>query len=91
MPDYDTQFNAIPKNSWIRVNTPEELNLKIEFLENNPQVRLQILKDLKATLFKDVENGIFFYKEINKAISTLGLRISEEQDLEIKRKTFSLF
>jgi len=34
---------------------------------------------------------VFFYKEINKAISTLGLRISEEQDLEIKRKTFSLF
>ena len=77
--DYDTQYNIIPKDHFIRIKSPEDLKSKIEYLNNNDNKRLELLKELKDTLFKDVRNGIFLYKEINKSLSKIGIQIAEYQ------------
>jgi len=90
-PDYDTQYNAIPKDSWIRVNTPEELYKKMQYLEDNPEERLNLIKKLKEELFKDVKDGVYLYAEINKAVKPLGFKLLEEQTTNVIRKTNALF
>ena len=90
-PDYDTQYNVIDKDDWIRVKTPQELWEKIEYLEKNPEKRIELIKELKKRYFVDLKDGIFFYKALNKALTPLNLHIREDQDLTINRKTNALF
>ena len=85
-PDYDTQYNAIPKDHYIRVETPEELNEKMDYLDVHPEEREKLLQTLYDTLFKDVKDGVFLYKHINDAIEPLKLQLSLVQDNNIKRK-----
>ena len=45
-PEYDTQFNAVSKDDFIRVKTPEEFYKKMQYLDENPEVDINQYKDI---------------------------------------------
>ncbi len=102
-PEYDTQYSLVPKDHYIRVNTPEELYLKIEELETNTEKRINLVKELQLMFLKGVRQGTFladvvnpFFKRDNLNISLLNeyndelLRSPEGEKIEIRpvKETF---
>jgi len=94
-PDYDTQYSTIPKNHYVRVSTPEELHNKIQELEENPEMRIKLVKDLQIRFLLGVRTGDFLADLVNnflekyevpvrmtKGISEEILRVPTLQDFE---------
>jgi hypothetical protein len=65
-PFYDEQFNAIPKDSPIRVNSPAEFHAKIEYFEQHPESRIKLVKYLQNTCCKPYTNGSFMKEQLNQ-------------------------
>ena len=75
-PDYDTDNELVPKDHFIRVYDPNNLWDKIEFLEQNPEARIQILTDLRERwITESVKDGTEVYNILNKFVDQLGLQL----------------
>lgn len=74
-PFYDEQFNAIPKDSPIRVGSPEEFRAKIQYFEQNPDSRIKLVKYLQRAWLVPALNGDFLKTQLNTCF--------KEQDLEL--------
>jgi hypothetical protein len=87
-PDYDTQFNAIPKDHFTRVKSPADFYEKMEFLDTNPQERIRLVKSLQLMLLKGVRKGEFIIDMINKHNTKNGvdIQIPYEFDETLMRK-----
>lgn len=66
-PEYDTQYNILPKDHYIRVKSPKEMYEKMEYLDNNPELRIKLVKSLQYKLLNGVRNGSFLIETLNKA------------------------
>ena len=74
IPEYDEQFNGIPKDSYIRVSTPEELIQKIDYLEQHPQYRCEIVQNLQKLYLEDYTvSGRFIIDQINHRLAKFHL------------------
>ena len=74
-PDYDTQFNVFPKNSFIRVQNPDELYKKMKYLEENPHKRIELVKKLQEKYIKDAYRGEFLINILNKYNKMMGIDV----------------
>lgn len=64
-PHYDTQFNVIPEDHFIRVKTPEDFYKKMDYLDANPDKRIKLIKQLQLQLLRGVRKGEFLIDLIN--------------------------
>lgn len=64
-PHYDTQFNVIPEDHFIRVKSPEDFYKKMEYLDANPEKRIKLVKGLQLQLLRGVRKGEFLIDLIN--------------------------
>lgn len=87
-PQYDTQFNVLPKDHFLRVKDGDDLFLKINLLEKDDNKRISLVKMLQDKLLNDTTSGIFFYRIINKFLLTndINVRLLEEKSDQILRK-----
>lgn len=69
-PYYDEQHN-IKCPEYLRVNSPEELLEKIEYLENNKEEYERLLKNINDMLLEDYYNGNYMNGIINDSINQL--------------------
>lgn len=69
-PFYDQQKH-IPCPDFIRVNSPDELNKKIEFLEKNPDKYQELLAQLNAMLKPEYYDGRFINELIMKNVKKI--------------------
>lgn len=69
-PYYDQQHH-IPCPDFIRVNSPEELKEKIDFLENNPNEYKKLLSELNDMLKEEYYNGDFVNEMVMSGIKKL--------------------
>ena len=69
-PFYDQQHH-IPCPDFIRVNSPEELKEKIDFLENNPNEYKKLLCQLNEMLKDEYYNGDFINNTVMNGINRL--------------------
>jgi hypothetical protein len=88
VPAYDTQYSVVPKDHFIRVASPEDLNKKMEYLDANPDKRIALVKKLQYDLLKDAKSGKFVFEILNKSFARTGLDIQLSLDIDetIKRK-----
>lgn len=73
-PDYDTQFSTIPKDHYLRVKTPKELFEKIEELENNQELRINLVKKLQIQFLSGVRKGEFLCDVFNPFLERAGVQ-----------------
>lgn len=66
--DYDNQYNQIPKDSYLRVSTPEELHLKMQELENNNEKYNEVLNYQRSLIKDEYLDGSFILNYFNKLI-----------------------
>jgi len=86
-PDYDTQFNIVPKDHYIRVNTPTELSEKIAELEANPEKRIRLIKELQVRFLQGVRKGTFLADVVNPFLERNGVdaQLGKEYNDEVLR------
>ena len=72
-PFYDEQFNAIPEDAVIRVKDPEELHFKIDWFEQNPDKRIQLVQFYQETVLKPCLDGSYIYPHINRFLERNGV------------------
>ena len=87
-PQYDTQYNVLPQDHFLRVKDGDDLFQKIEILEKDDKKRAALVKMLQDKLLKDTTSGIFFYRILNKFLlhNNIGVRLVENCSYEVKRK-----
>lgn len=95
-PHYDTQFSTIPRDHFLRVATPQDMYKKIQQLEENPEMRIKLVKELQVKFLLGVRKGDFFANILNVMLTKHGLpySISPAYSDELKRtvkKTTKLF
>lgn len=94
-PHYDTQFNVIPKDHYIRVKSPEDFYKKMEYLDANPDKRIQLVKSLQLKLLKGVRKGEFLVNLINENNEKYGVDVNIpyefDETLVRVQKTTTLF
>ena len=90
-PTYDTQYSSVPKDHFFRVKTPAEMHKKMEYLEQNPDKRIALIKRAQYDYLKDAKSGKFVYEILNDSFKRTGLNLelSLERDETIKRKSAS--
>lgn len=74
-PFYDEQFNAIPKDCFLRVSSPEDMWNKINYLEQNPGVRVTLVKHFQKLWIEPCIDGEFIKAEINNRLPFFGLKM----------------
>ena len=74
-PDYDTQFNIVPKDHFIRVYSPKELSEKMADLEANPEKRIRLVKELQLKFLTGVRKGLFLADVINPFLERNGVAV----------------
>lgn len=87
-PDYDTQFNTFPENSFLRVKNSEEMWDRIEKIESVPGEREKIVEQLQNKYLGNVKDGSFIFKMLNDNFSKRGVDIKIDEtltDYKIKR------
>lgn len=72
-PFYDEQFNAIPEDAIIRVKDPEELHFKIDWFEQNPDKRIQLVQFYQEIVLKPCLDGSYIYPHINRFLERNGV------------------
>ena len=65
-PFYDEQHNAIPEDAVIRVKDPDELFYKIDWFEQNPDKRIELVQFYQETILKPCLDGSYLYPHINR-------------------------
>jgi len=93
-PDYDTQYNSIPKGSILRVKSPEELYERIEYFDNHNTERIDLVHSLIQELIieRDVKNGLNFIRHLNDALEPLNIVLQEKvESTLIRKKPHTLF
>lgn len=90
-PSYDTQYNVVPKDHFIRVKDPKDFYAKMKYLDENPEKRIALVKNLQYKLLKDSTKGTFIYDILNKSLERQKLykKLSLEIDETKNRKTKS--
>jgi hypothetical protein len=89
VPDYDTSFSIVTRDHFIRVSTPRDLYEKMNYLDANPDKRIQLVKGLQYKLLRDAKTGVFVYDILNNSYERVGLQLKLDTtiDTTIKRKT----
>jgi hypothetical protein len=64
-PDYDTQYSLIPKDHYLRVKNSKEMFEKIEQMENDPELRIKLVKQLQVQFLMGVRKGEFLCDVFN--------------------------
>lgn len=95
-PDYDTQYNIIEKDHFIRLKDPEDFYKKMQYLDENPEKRIALVKSLQLKLLKGVRKGEFVIEMLNKHNQANGLNIEIPFDFNetvhrVAKKTVKLF
>ena len=72
-PDYDTQYSLVPKDHFCRVSTPAEMFEKIERLENDPELRIKVVKSLQVQFLQGVRRGSFLANVVNPFLERAGV------------------
>ena len=71
-PSYDTQYYVFPENHFIRCSSPAELQKKIKFLEDNPDIYKKLFYSLQEKYIKDsYYTGEFINNKIWEAYKTI--------------------
>lgn len=92
-PDYDTQYNVVPKDHFIRVKSPKEFYDKMKYLDENPEKRIALIKNLQIKLLSGVRKGEFIINMINEHNKKNGIDVeipfdfSEEVHRKVKKIT----
>nr|DAD80526.1 MAG TPA: DNA beta-glucosyltransferase [Siphoviridae sp. ctYh54] len=73
-PFYDEQFNAIPEDFPSRVATPDELYVKIEYFEKNPNARMKLVRYIQNAYCKPFLSGDFFKEQLNRCFIEQNLQ-----------------
>lgn len=87
-PDYDTQFNIVPKDHYIRVYSPKELSTKIAEMEESPEKRIRLVKELQLKFLAGVRKGLFLADTINPFLerAELPIRLGKEYNDTVLRE-----
>ena len=87
-PDYDTQGSTIPKDHFLRVKTPQEMFQKIEQMEEKPELRVNLIKELQLKFLVGVRKGTFLADVINPVLKRAGIQVEvgKEYNEEILRQ-----
>lgn len=72
-PFYDEQHHEFPKTHVLRVSSPEELQEKIEYFENNPEHRCNVVRHLQNTLLKPCFDGFFMKNQLSQCFKEQSL------------------
>jgi hypothetical protein len=72
-PLYDKQYHLVPEDHFIRLKSADDFKEKIEYLENNPDERIKLVKNLQNELISDTFNGDFMINILNKALNDCGI------------------
>lgn len=93
--DYDTQYNLIPKDHFIRINTPEDFYEKMKYLDENPKKRILLVKNLQGKFLSGVKRGKFLLNIINDANERNNIQVNIpykwDDTIIRKSKTKALF
>jgi len=94
-PDYDTQFNVIPEDHFVRLKSPEDFYTKMKYLDENPEKRIQLVKSLQLKLLKGVRKGEFLVNMLNEHNAKNGIDVhipyEFDETLTRTRPTTALF
>lgn len=71
-PWYDGQKH-LPVPKFLRVNTPQELEQRIEYLEVNPDIYKKLLNHLQGLLLDSYYDGTYINDVINKSLDEIGV------------------
>lgn len=74
-PSYDTQYSVLPNDHYIRVSTPQELFEKIEYLEQNHDARISLVKELQDMFLSGTRDGSILSTIINKSLTEANINI----------------
>lgn len=95
-PHYDTQYSTIAKDHFLRVSGPQDMYKKIQQLEENPALRIKMVKELQMKFLLGVRKGDFFANILDEKLKkhNLPFSITPAYSDELKRtvkKTTKLF
>jgi hypothetical protein len=95
-PDYDTQHNVVPEDHFIRLKSPEDFYKKMQYLDENPEKRIALVKSLQVKLLKGVRKGEFVIEMLNKHNQANGIEVFipfgfDETVKRTVKKTVKLF
>jgi hypothetical protein len=95
-PQYDTQCSTVPADHFLRVKDPADMYKKIQHLEENPEARIKLVKELQVKFLLGVRKGDFFANILNTCLEKhdLPYRLSPAYSDELKRvvkKSVKLF
>ena len=74
-PDYDTQYSLLPKDHFLRVKTAQEMFEKIEQMENDPELRIKMVKQLQVQFLMGVRKGEFLCDVFNPFLERAGVPV----------------
>ena len=74
-PDYDTQYSLLPKDHFLRVKTAQEMFEKIEKMENDPELRIKMVKQLQVQFLMGVRKGEFLCDVFNPFLERAGVSV----------------
>ena len=95
-PKYDTQFSTIPKDHFLRVKDPADMYNKIKYLDENPEARIKLVKELQVKFLLGVRQGDFFADILDTFLKKHDLPFSiapgyTEELKRVVKKTVKLF
>jgi hypothetical protein len=93
-PDYDTQYNVIPKDNFIRLKSVEDFHKKMKYLDENPDKRIALVKTLQQKLLSNTKKGEFLVDVINQANKEHNIDVNikwDYNDTVKPKQTKSLF
>lgn len=95
-PKYDTQFSTLPKDHFLRVKDPADMYKKMQYLDENPEARIKLVKELQVKFLLGVRKGDFFADILDRFLKKheLPYSIAPAYTDELKRtvkKTVKLF
>ena len=67
-PRYDTQYHIVPQDHFIRVKDADDFYAKMQYLDENPDKRISLVKELQETLIKDAFTGRFMIDLLNQQL-----------------------
>ena len=95
-PQYDTQYHTVPADHFLRVKDPADMYKKIQYLDENPEARIKLVKELQVKFLLGVRKGDFFINILNEKLKKHNLPYSiapgyTDELLRVMKKTVKLF
>jgi hypothetical protein len=72
-PFYDEQFNAIPEDCLLRVSDPNEMYQKIEWFEQHPDKRIEVVRYYQKLWLQPCLDGSYMYPHINRFLEKYNI------------------